>query len=100
MTGASAPFTNTLGMKFVPVPGTKALFSIWDTRVKDYEAYAKAQEAAGKRVNGSWKGQMYEGVPVGHEPDHPVVSVSWEDAQAFCQWLMAEAEQTRAHMQP
>jgi formylglycine-generating enzyme required for sulfatase activity len=84
------PFINTLGMKFVPVPGTKVLFSIWHTRVQDYAEFAKAQEAAGKKVDGSWKTQAKDGVPVGREPDHPVVGVSWEDAQAFCQWLTAK----------
>ena len=84
-----APFTNSLGMKFVPVPTTggptdkqRVLFSVWDTRVQDYEAYVAAMQA-----DGSWKTQQRDGVPAGREPDHPVVGVNWDDAQAFCQWL-------------
>ncbi len=76
------PFVNTLGMKFVPVPGTQALFSVWDTRVVDYAAYARMN-----KVDGAWMTMQRDGVPVGREPDHPVVGVSWEDAQGFCQWL-------------
>ncbi|MEO6742032.1 MAG: SUMF1/EgtB/PvdO family nonheme iron enzyme [Chthoniobacteraceae bacterium] len=76
------PFVNTLGMKFVPVAGTKVLFSIWDTRVQDYAAYAKTN-----KVDDSWTKQASDGVPIGREPEHPVVGVSWEDANAFCKWL-------------
>src|SRR5690349_6538382 len=33
--------TNTLAMRFVPVEGTEVFFSIWQTRVQDYRAYAE-----------------------------------------------------------
>ncbi|HEY3901463.1 MAG TPA: SUMF1/EgtB/PvdO family nonheme iron enzyme [Chthoniobacter sp.] len=79
---ATESFVNTLGMKFVPVPGVKALFSIWDTRVQDYAAYAGANS-----VDGSWTKQQKNGVPVSRESNDPVVGVSWDDANAFCRWL-------------
>ncbi|MBL9113900.1 MAG: SUMF1/EgtB/PvdO family nonheme iron enzyme [Verrucomicrobiaceae bacterium] len=77
------PFVNSLGMKFVPVPGTQVLFCIHETRRMDYAAYA-ASEAGVER---SWENQIQDGVPVGHEDDHPVVAVSWNEARAFCSWL-------------
>jgi formylglycine-generating enzyme required for sulfatase activity len=73
-------FTNTLGMKFVPVSGTDVQFCIWETRVKDYAAYA----AANAGVDESWKNF---GLGFKQADTHPVVKVSWNDAQAFCEWL-------------
>jgi serine/threonine protein kinase len=98
--GASAiatkdqPFVNTLGMKFVPVPilgparnasrsdagggatsGQRVLFSVWDTRVQDYEVFATETKR-------EWKKAGFEQGPL-----DPVVGVSWEDAQLFCAWL-------------
>lgn len=77
------PFVNGLGMKFVPVPGTRTLFCIHDTRKRDYKKYA--EQSFG--VNEAWKEAKFNGVPVSDADDHPAINVNWEDAQAFCVWL-------------
>ncbi len=67
------PWTNTLGMKFVPVGDI--LMGIWPVRVQDYDAFC----AATKRVR-----------PIpdfAQDSMHPVVRVNWEDGTAFCEWL-------------
>ena len=81
---APKAFTNTLGMKFVPVQGTKVQFCIWETRVKDYAAYSATNEG----VDWSWKKpSRVRGKPFKQADTHPVVNVSWNDAQTFCEWL-------------
>lgn len=86
-----APFENSLGMKFVPVPGTDVLFCIHETRWRDYEEYAKRAD----NVAPNWKNQTHEGFPIKDDPeDHPVVFVNWEDAQAFCKWLSEKEGKT------
>ena len=43
-----AQFVNSLGQKFVPIPGTPAYFCIWDTRVSDYGQFVKETGRAWK----------------------------------------------------
>jgi formylglycine-generating enzyme required for sulfatase activity/sugar lactone lactonase YvrE len=88
---------NSLGMKFTTIPGTDVRFSIWETRVRDFAAFTDATGHVST-------GDVYSLDPVDHQwkvhpkntwrspgfeqtPDFPIVNVSWNDANAFCQWL-------------
>ncbi|MGD0060502.1 MAG: SUMF1/EgtB/PvdO family nonheme iron enzyme [Verrucomicrobiia bacterium] len=81
-----APWENSLGMKFVPVPGTDVLFSIWDTRVQDYQAFVRSTGL-------EWPKPYFE-----QGPTHPAVNVSFGDAKAFCEWLTRK-EQNEGRLQ-
>jgi hypothetical protein len=76
------PFVNLLGMKFVPVPitggptgGQRVLFSIWETRVQDYRSFRDETKREWPRA------------ALPQAETHPAVNVSWDDANAFCDWL-------------
>ena len=75
-------WTNSLGMVFVPVPGTDVKFSIWDTRVQDYQVYKDNNVS----LDRSWRNVKHSGL-LSEGPDHPVTVVSWNDAKGFCEWL-------------
>lgn len=94
---ASRRWTNSLGMVFVPVPPINVLFSIYETRVKDFTAFA----AAHPKLDGTnWNCAFYHGfAPVSAGADFPVVNVSWNDAQAFCSWL-TETEHATGKISP
>jgi formylglycine-generating enzyme required for sulfatase activity len=80
------PWLNSLGMKFVPVNGTEVLFSIWDTRVQDFEAFAA--QTGYHAGDDRWKSpQFYKNKGFKQSPVDPVVEVSWTDAMEFCAWL-------------
>jgi formylglycine-generating enzyme required for sulfatase activity len=78
--GPGRPWRNSLGMEFVPVPGTNVLFSKWETRVQDYAAFVQ-------RTGRKWPEPKIE-----QGPSHPAVNVTWDDAATFCSWL-TEREQ-------
>jgi formylglycine-generating enzyme required for sulfatase activity len=80
---AKVEFTNSLGMRFVKVPGTKVLMCIHETRHKDYAAYA----AAVPGLNEEWKKQTFDGIVPQDADNCPVFFVNWDDCQGFCTWL-------------
>lgn len=80
---SAKPLENSLGMKFVPVPGSKVLFCVHETRRQDYAAFA----AAVPDTDETWKTAQLKGIPCGDRDDHPVVGVSRDDGRKFCVWL-------------
>jgi formylglycine-generating enzyme required for sulfatase activity len=74
---------NSLGMRFVPVPGTRVLFCIWETRNRDFRSFRPDHDS------GAYEGRSANG------DNQPAVQVSWTDAKAFCDWLTSEEQSAR-----
>jgi serine/threonine protein kinase len=72
---------NGIGMRFMPV-GQDLMVSIWETRVGDYALFVKESGYVAPRP-----------AYFPQQPNHPVVNVSREDAQAFCAWLTRREQQ-------
>jgi hypothetical protein len=80
---------NSLEMRFVPVPGSNVMFCIHETRRRDYEAFV----AENATISTFWKKQFSlakmndDPAWSSRLPDHPVRSISWNEAKQFCEWL-------------
>ena len=107
------PWSNSLEMKFVPVPKTNLLCWIWETRVPDFEVFFEADNAVlpdWRTGRNSPRSQMQvstkrpwlerlgidsldsptwrsPGPGFAQTPDHPVCGVDLVDARLFCAWL-------------
>ena len=104
------PWENSLGMRFVPLPGHALLMSIWETRVRDYRVFSEAEvavtadwqfgalelrqeKAEWKKAAGKQTGDMRDeiatwdapGFP--QTPDDPACGLHLGEARMFCAWL-------------
>lgn len=73
---------NSLGMRFVPLHGSSVMFSVWETREKDYSQFVKEtnrpwDKNGGINING-WT---------------PATVLNLYDAGAFCEWLTRKERQ-------
>ena len=99
------PFSNSLGMKFVPAGTPGVFFSVWEARVGDFRKFVTETdydaiesstngdhsftlEEGGewKQAGGSWKNPRFP-ASAKQNDEHPVVCVSYLDAESFCAWL-------------
>jgi formylglycine-generating enzyme required for sulfatase activity len=86
-------------MRFVPLGDIQ--MAVWQTRVRDFQAFVQATgyDAVGgmssviirdgfKLTTLSWRDPGFA-----QTAEHPVVGVSWEDANQFCIWLTQKERQ-------
>jgi len=97
-------WTNSLGMKFVPLGNEGVQICVWETRVRDFEQFAansgfETQGGLYTLVNGEWtmvpSGLSWRQPGFEQSLDHPVCGVDWNMAQTFCRWLTERERRLR-----
>ncbi len=95
------PYVNPMGMEFVPVPGHTGVYLCRkETRVGDFRAFVMEtgyQQRGGANLLGIDPGGKarwhleekggWDNTAFSQTDSHPVVCVSWAEAQTFCKWL-------------
>ena len=78
MNGAATATTraNSLGTRFVTIPGTTVMCAIWETRLSEWNEFLRQ-----KKYPWTYQTNFQQ------TPEHPVVGVNLQDAVAFCNWL-------------
>jgi serine/threonine protein kinase/formylglycine-generating enzyme required for sulfatase activity len=74
---------NTLGMRFVQIGDVD--FAVHLVTRQDYDVFAGERGLKG----GSWRSPGFA-----QGADHPVVNVTWKEADAFCKWLTEKERKT------
>jgi uncharacterized caspase-like protein len=91
---SDGPFESSLGVRFLPAGTSGVLFAEWEIRVADFRRFVEETQYdcegnVQSLQGGSWAPGTHSwknpGFP--QTADHPVVGISWKDAQAFCKWL-------------
>lgn len=80
--GTMTAWENSLGMRFVPLRGSRVMFSMWETREMDYSLFVEDTGRPWDRKNApnisGWE---------------PATVVNLYDAAAFCDWLTQRERQ-------
>ncbi len=79
-------FQNSLGMKFQSVSGVPVLFSVWETRVRDWNAFLQESHRL-------W--ETDDRPSFAQTDDHPAVNITMTEAREFCSWLTKREQAAR-----
>jgi len=87
------PWTNSLGMKFVPLDGDEDLMvCVWETRSKDFIQWTKSDEFTNWVLGKSEPSWQFV---IDSNGEFPVSNVNREECEEFCKWLTKSEQGSR-----
>jgi hypothetical protein len=92
---SGTPFENSLGMRFLYQAGAGVWSAVHETRVRDYRLFVEARRLPSPLGSGpTWRSPGFLQGEL-----HPVVCVTWQEAERFCAWL-TEKEAREGRLEP